>query len=352
LIAYFVYNLNKYSGASQQALLLAKHLKIPVVIFNHEKGTKFSKFKVGSYLEIINLPKNKILALLYIVCFLIKNKIKIIHLHGFFKYGIALGYFLRKKIVLKTTLMDSDDFETIYYKNKRPILSKFLIRCVDVNVCLTKQLFHRNKKFLSESRICIIPNGVDEVKNTPTIKNNIFCFVGLVCERKNTYESIEYFLKNYSELEGSKMYVVGPLEGLNELDNKYVEDCFKIVKAYEAKDKVVFTGNLDKPDVQEIFRISKALIFLSKNEGMPNVVLEAMISNCLPISFGLDGVVNDILGKDLARHLVIKNLEQRVDVSILDEIVKSSKAASIARRNYSIEVVSEKYKNLYRELTS
>lgn len=352
MIAYFVYNLNKYSGASQQALALAKSMKMPITILNHERGIGFSKKKINEYVEQINLPSNRFLALFYLIFFLAINKVKIIHLHGFFKHGIVLGRFLGKKIILKTTLMGSDDFESLCGKARNKKFIKFLIGCVDINVCLTPQLYNQNRNFIDESKIRIIPNGVELPANVLTQKENIFCFVGLVCERKGAFESIEYYLKNYLDLPGSKMYVVGPLEGLDESDSAYVNKCYTLVSQYAANDKVIFTGNIPRQDVQEIFRISKALIFFSKNEGMPNVVLEAISKNCLPITLGLDGVTLEILGHEVDSKLTLTDPPKIINVNVMDKIIESTDVYRIAKEKFSLQTINLNYQNLYEVLIS
>lgn len=350
MIAYFVYNLNKYSGASQQALLLAKEMNTPVVIFNHEKKSKFSKSRINKNLELINLPNSRFLALVFMVYFIILRKIKIIHLHGFLKHGILLGFILRKKVILKTTLMDSDDFRTLYEKAKIKKLMSFLFNNIDINICLTKQLLHRNREYICQKKIRVIPNGVEIPELTLTVKENIFCCVGLVCERKGTYESIEFFLKNYLNLPASIMYVIGPLEGLNESNHRYVERCYSLIASYNAEDKVIFTGNLNKLEVQGYYKISKALLFFSKKEGMPNVVLEAMANNCLPITTGIDGVVKEILGCDLNDKLTLKSTDHVIDIDVIDHIVFSEAVLIRAKTNFYIQKICLKYKELYERM--
>ena len=351
LIAYFVYNLNKYSGASQQALALAKSMKMPIAILNHERGIGFSKKKINEHVEQVNLPSNRVLALFYLIFFLLINNVKVIHLHGFFKHGIVLGRFLGKKVILKTTLMGSDDFESLHVKARYKFFFRFLIGCIDINVCLTRQLYNQNRNFIDESKIRIIPNGVELPANVLTHKENIFCFVGLICERKGAFESIEYYLKNYLDLPASKMYVVGPIEGLNESDSAYVNKCYTLVSQYKATNKVIFTGNITKQDVQEIFRISKALIFFSKNEGMPNVVLEAMSHNCLPITLGLDGVVIEILGGNVDAQLTLTDPRHVIDVNVMNKFIKNSDLSRIAREKFSMDSISFKYQGLYEVLS-
>lgn len=352
MIAFFVYNLNKYSGAAQQASLLANHLGLPVVIFNHERGVSFSRLKINAAVDVINLPRSKPLALVALFFYMALFRVKVIHLHGFFKHGLFLGRVLRKRVILKTTLMDSDDFLSLYRKAPNKLVFNFLLRCIDINICLTRQLRERNTKFVDEAKVRVIPNAVLTDGSYSTEKDNIFCFVGLVCNRKGTYESIEYYLKNYVKLPGSKLYVVGPLSGVDEVDSKYVKKCQDLVASYNASANVVFTGNVSKNDVVSFFKESKALLFFSKNEGMPNVVLEAMANNCLPITTGLDGVVNDMLGPDLSSSLVLSNHAEVVSIEKIDEIIASGQIVNQSKMFFSIDAVGSAYRALYMELVS
>lgn len=43
-----------------------------------------------------------------------------------------------------------------------------------------------------------------------TKKENELGVVGMVCPRKRTYETIKYYVDNYSKLKNSKLYIVGP----------------------------------------------------------------------------------------------------------------------------------------------
>lgn len=351
MIAYFVYNLEKYSGAAQQALLLAETTGRSIVIFNHERGVPFSRSKLSDKIEVINLPDQKLRSFVLLVYYLLKLRVSILHLHGFFKHGILLGWLLRKKVIVKTTLMGSDDFLSLEQRNSNNSYFAFLLSKLDVNICLTEQLKRENVQLIDERKITIIPNGVNISATCDIEKENIFCFVGLICERKGTYESIEYFLKNYLHLPGAIMYVIGPLEGVAESDNAYVQRCYDLVASFGAARQVVFTGNLKKKEVAHFLKKSKALLFFSKNEGMPNVVLEAMANNCAPITKGLDGVMEDLLGKELAIKLISEQ-NRPIKIDVVNEVVRLHLLRDRAINLFSIEIVAFRYNELYEELLS
>lgn len=164
----------------------------------------------------------------------------------------------------------------------------------------------------------LIPNGVLLAENCPTLeeKENAFCFVGLVCERKRTYESIKYFIDKYSQDTTSKMYVVGPYKDISnnyEFSDEYVAKCFDLIKKYDLENRVVFTDRVSKEETQSIFKKSKALLFFSDKEGMPNVVLEAMANNCVPIT-------SEIFEDKKQGFILDKNFE-KVDISLIENRV-------------------------------
>jgi len=347
MIAYFVYNLNKYSGASQQAFLLAGFLKIPIIFFNHEDGD-FSIKKVSETILVINLPRNRLFRMFVIVWFLLREKIKILHLHGFFKHGLILGFLLRKKVILKTTLMGSDDFFTLSTTLRFKLIFRFLLSCVDLNVCLTEQLKKINLDFMNEAKIKLIPNSVVIPKDIPVEKQNIFCFIGLVCERKGAYESIEYYLRHYLSTPGSLMYVIGPIDGIKESDNNYIQKCLALVSSYGAQSRVNFLGNRTKSEVMEYLKKSKALIFFSRKEGMPNVVLEAMACNCAPITTGIDGVIDELLDEDTKLKLTVQSSSEKITLDVIDSVLEEKELVYQAEAKFSVEYIAEMYLKQYK----
>lgn len=349
MIAYFVHNLDSYSGAAQQALLLAKHMNKNILFFNHNNKA-FKKYKHNQLIEIIDLPQNRLMQLFIIIFFTLKYKINIYHFHGSFNIGMFLGTILRKKMLLKTTLLGDDDFDTFALKRSWKI-RYFLIKNICKNIVLSNKLKGINSKYIDSSKIELIPNGVLMAENCPIPeeKENAFCFVGLVCERKRTYESIKYFIDNYSQDETSKMYIVGPYKNMkdnNEFSDEYVKKCFKLIKENNLTDKVIFTGRVSKEETQSIFKKSKALLFFSDKEGMPNVVLESMANNCVPITSELDGVIREIF-EDKKQGFILNDYFENVSVYDIENMIDEQAPFLLMKGKFSIDVISNMYRGIY-----
>lgn len=351
MIAYFVYNLDSYSGAAQQALLLSKNIRKDILIFNHNNKSFKMHDKIKS-IQIIDLPKSRFAQLLIIFYYTLIKDIKIYHFHGFFKFNLLLGYILQRKMIIKTTLLGSDDLESIK-NSKYGKIKLFLISKVYKNIVLSKKLKEINSKYIDSSKIELIPNGVLLAENCPTLeeKENAFCFVGFVCERKRTYDSIKYFIDNYSKDISSKMYIVGPYKNMQnnqEFSNEYVNKCFELIKINDLETRVVFTDRISKEKTQDIFRKSKALLFFSDKEGMPNVVLEAMANNCVPVVSELDGVMKEIFTNEEEGFIINNN--EMVTVQKINNLLKSKMPYNRIQKSFSIEKISNKYEKLYEQI--
>lgn len=352
MIAYFVHNLDSYSGAAQQALLLAKNMKRNILFFNHNNKT-FRRYKYSNFIEIVDLPQNKFLQLFIVLFFTLKYNIKIYHFHGLFNVGMFLGTILQKKMILKTTLLGDDDFDTFASKKSWKV-RYFLIKHIYKNIVLSKKLKGINSKYIDSSKIELIPNGVLLAENCPTIqeKENAFCFVGLVCERKKTYQSIKYFIDNYSSNTTTKMYVVGPYKNMqnnHEFSDEYVNKCFELIKKNGLENRVLFTDRVSKEETQNIFKKCKALLFFSDKEGMPNVVLEAMANNCVPITSEMDGVIREIF-EDKKQGFILDDSFNKIDISLINELIENRVSYLHVRDKFGIDVIGKKYLFYYQGL--
>jgi glycosyltransferase involved in cell wall biosynthesis len=353
MIAYFVYHLDSYSGAAQQALLLAKEIKQKVIIFNHT-DKKYKRYKENDLITIIDLPKNNFSKVgILIILYTLKYNIKIYHLHGFFKIGLIIGKLLQRKIILKTTLLDNDDFDT--FKNKKGwLLNSFLFKSIYKNIVLSEKIKGINAKYLKPQQIELIPNGVTMPEACPALeeKENDFCFIGIVCKRKRTYESILYFIKHFSYIKNSMLYIVGPCRtpsNNSEYDKEYVNKCFTLVKDYKLQDRIIFTDLITKQETHNILRSAKALLFFSDKEGMPNAVLEALSYNCVPITGELDGVMREII-EDRKHGFILNQSLPKIEYREIDKLIKNKTPYLLALNKFSINNIGKKYVSLYAEL--
>lgn len=353
MIAYFVFNLDTHSGAAQQALLLARNINHHVLIFNYNSKTPYKKkYRITDHIEAIDMPNSMILATFIAFIYTLKYGIKIYHLHGGFPNFQLLGILLARKNIVKTTLMGSDDFDTLSKKKKWKVWH-FLFQRVSKNIVLSNKMSEVNSKYINSNKIVKISNGVLLPEICPTLldKENSFCFVGTVCERKRTYESIEYFINNYSNIPETKMYIIGPYQKINsnyEFNDEYVSNCLSLVVKHNLIERIIFTDRVSKDETLEYLSRCKGLLFFSDKEGMPNVVLEAMANNCVPIVSDMDGVTSEIFDNSIG-GFILDDFKTKISIEKIENLIKSQSPYLTIQKS-SIKNIAQKYNTLYSEL--
>lgn len=352
MIAYFVCNMNSLSGASTQAKNLSLYIAKPIIFFNHERTFK-NKFKNDNKHLQVEISPNFIFSIFQIFYYTLKYKVTVFHLHGHFISGLLVGYILRKKIVLKTTLLGDDDFKTASC-SKFWIIKKFFIKHISYNIVLSEPMKNINMEYFPREKIKLIPNGVKLPDSCISIaqKSNHFCCVGLVCPRKRTLEAITYYHRCFSNLENSSLHVIGPyMKNTNyaEYSELYAKKCYSYVMENGLSSKVIFHELLSQTNTFQYFINCKAIIHFSEKEGMPNVVLEAMAHNCVPIISEMDGVFQNFIlsGKN---GYVITNFSDNIDIQGIDKkIIEFSPYLSV-KNNFEFPKIAKLYNDIYELL--
>jgi len=353
-IAFFVSNLNKYSGAAFQSMTLAKSLPKGYRIYFFNKSSS-SGYKPAYQLDgfsVIDLPSNRLMQIMITIKYADRWKIDLFHMHGFSIAAVVASIVLRKMSVLKTTLIGYDDFET-WSKSTN---GQFKLRClhfVDINVVLSSRAYKINSAYNHRIKVVKIPNGILLPTLSSEEERKAFCIVGVIHQRKRTLECIKYFIHNYSIHSSTKLYVVGPLtneDNLTEFSAGYISKCERIVNQAGLQHKIIFTGKLKKNEVQRIYRESIALLFFSTSEGMPNVVLEAMGNNCVPIITDLGGDAYELF-ENSKEGFILLDMKESIDLHEIQQ-VSNSGAVRERSKDYSINKIATIYSNLYLELAN
>ncbi|NJB81750.1 glycosyltransferase family 4 protein [Wenyingzhuangia aestuarii] len=122
------------------------------------------------------------------------------------------------------------------------------------------------------------------------------------------------------------------------------------IKANNLEDKVILHGNVTKDVVKSAFQQSHFLIFISKSEGWPKVVAEAMFWECLPISSKVS-CIPYMLGNNTRGHIVNSNIDEVV-MAIDNYIKKKDMYADHTQKakDWSREFTLEKFENELKEL--
>lgn len=344
-VYYFVYNLGGYSGAAQQAYNLAAHIPENITIFNI--GSAYNGVSSNN-VNIINLHNSSALRYLHLVYQFISQRPDLIHFHGQFLIPMLLAKLLGIRFILKTTLLGDDDFDSIAKKKYSKLRLWLSLQC-RYNIVLSSHLKNLNKKHLTHHKVHIIPNGTQIPITPPAFdeKQNHFYFCGVISKRKNTLRAIEIFHKEFAHLPSARFFIIGPdthYSFSREFDESYVTECRNFVSENGLFDKVEFTGHLPQTKVKAIARKCKALLFFSEFEGMPNVVIEAMAQNCVPLISSMHGVGEELTKDNAGFVCEHSNIPK---ISTIDALIKEMRPYLRAKSTYSLEATAEKVKKLY-----
>lgn len=347
-IYFFVYNLGGYSGAALQALNLAKHLPHNITILNI--GEAYTE-KTQKNVSVVNLPKQQIWRFISILHRLVFYRPNIIHFHGQFLGAMGLARVLSINYVLKTTLMGDDDFDSLR-KTRLAKLRLWLSTQCNFNIVLSEQLRTINAKFYPESKIQVIHNGTHTPEHCPKLENkgNLFFFCGVISERKNTLKAIQVFHENYSNLPNAHLYIIGPVSNFElnrDFNSEYMSKCINYIEQNALQEKTTFTGLLTQAEVTEIAAKCKALLFFSNSEGMPNVVIEAMAQNCVPIISSMHGVGHELTQGSVGYVLEDSNPPL---IDSIDNLILDCKPYHRASSKYSLETTAKLVAELYESV--
>lgn len=112
----------------------------------------------------------------------------------------------------------------------------------------------------------------------------------------NRGKNIEFLLRCLSRIRMNNLFLFIVGEGSTKADLGYKDYLKELTDTFGLTEKVIFTGWLKNSEIWEIFRASDLFILPSKQEGMPNVVLEAMAMDLLCIGSNIPGI------KDILHH--------------------------------------------------
>ena len=163
-------------------------------------------------------------------------------------------------------------------------------------ICSTGSLSQAMNQFgVANSKIEIISNGVDLTRFSSATNNKeiqdlraelsipdgfVALFVGLRLERKGVVELIKGW-KLYKDNGGmGSLLLVGDEQRDNSAFFSFYQEWDNLMATIEPSQNIIIQG--PSKSIQKYFKATDLFVFLSKREGMPNVLTEAMASK-LPI---------------------------------------------------------------------
>ena len=375
------------SGGSENQLLnlsqeLLKHNTKNIIIT--KKFSNSPDYEVIDQIEIYRIVrtyfklKGKINTFIFLMYFIPFASMKILKMRkkincvyfvgGNYLYGIIAWICRKNNIKTCVKIVTTMDGEIGHLKGHKlfKMLKIILANKFDFLIATTKYIESALiKEGYDKTKIIKIPNGVDtdlfapnnnsnlSLDNFIDKKNNYIVYTGRLSKHKNLPLLINSFIsiKIKYKIKNWKLIIIG--EG-KMIDDPIDIELKKIVIESGFNRDIFFTGKVD--DVYNYLKFCSIFVLPSKKEGLPNCLIEAMSCELACIGSDVQGI-NDLIEHNIngllfdlnnknalieTLYLLIKNADLR------DKLSKN--AREMVLKNYSFDMVAEKYSRLFFNL--
>ncbi|WP_066221468.1 glycosyltransferase family 4 protein [Formosa haliotis] len=219
------------------------------------------------------------------------------------------------------------DFETYYGHCEifQDYIDKFIVYSKFINDKLNLRLKPANRH-----KVNLIYYPVPEVKNELVeFKDNILkiVFVGNLIERKG----VDLLPSIIEKLEDKDIKYHFNIVGSGELN-------FWLQEAFQNNKNVTFLGQKNNEEVIEILKRNNVLLFPTRSEGLPNVLVEAMKSGCVPIISSIESGIPEVVSQNKDGILVEVNNVDAFSESLIElytspDILEKMKENAIVKAN-------------------
>lgn len=239
------------------------------------------------------------------------------------------------------------------------LLDRWTEGMVNRQVCVSESVrqFAITQVKLSPQKLVTIPNGIDVERfqqATPLAREEfglhpedlIALFVGRLDPQKGLDLLLEAAARLAEPFPQLKWLIVG--QGSESARLRY-----QITEA-GISDRVQLTGQ--RKDIPELMKMADLFVFPSRWEGMPNVILEAMVAGLPIVSSRVEGV-EELLTDNVSAALFPPNSSEELIRTLSDLLNHPDRLQQFARQaqqditdNHRWETVSKRYQDLYEEL--
>lgn len=270
--------------------------------------------------------------------------------------GFTLWAYLKQKkrpviynphgLEMYQTLHFKDTLKAIPFRFMASYHAKYSDKVISLGGKLTDII--KDKLKVAPNKIAIIPNGVEPsyFQDTTTYEKipNSLLFVG----RLEYNKGVQYLIEAFNHLinEDITLFIVGDGPLLNSL------------KKLSKNSKVKFLSKVEDKELKKLYKKVDALIFTSLYEGMPTVILEAMI-NKLPVIATDIGAVSIMVNSE--NGFIIPHSSKEAIIKAVKDFFKldkreREKLGEISYKkvieNFTWESVAKKSIKLFEEILS
>ena len=318
-----------------------KHKNLRVIAIPNFDITSIKNF----YRAILVLPK---------ICkeiYMVMKEVNHIHLRCPGNIGL-LGCLVQIMFPTKTKTAkyagnwDPNSIQPITYKFQRWILSNtFLTK--NIKVLVYGEWPNQTKNILPFFTASYKESEIEGVKKKNLNSIIYFVFVGSLSKGKQPLLSVKACHELINKGYKIQLDIYGDGVMRNDVEN--------YIKKNELEKKIILHGNVNKEIVKLAFIKAHFLIFISKSEGWPKVVAEAMFWRCLPISTNVS-CVNYMLGYNsrgsiLRANVKTKDIVFEIENYLKDETLYQEKVKNAQQwsQNYTLDKFRIEIKNILND---
>ena len=323
--------------------------KIAECAINHGIEVVFFTMKRGfNIVGIYNLHK-----------YLVKNKIALVHSHGY-KPNIFLALLPQGKFKKITTVHgwanQTAGIKTNIYECLDRLSLKKMNAVIAVSNALVNDLLGRN---INKNKLYLIHNGINitlykkkynkqQLRTKYDLAHDDFVIgtIGRLTKIKGQAYLIESLPSILKTIKNCKVIIAG--------EGPLREQLTKLISKYNLKQNIRLIGYVD--DIHEVLGIIDLFILPSLSEGLPIALLEAMSSGVPSIASAVGGI-NEIINNNIGGIIITP----RDTVAITNAVIKLYKnkefynklktdGMKIVEDNYSTKKMVEEYINIYSNL--
>ncbi|MBX5321185.1 glycosyltransferase family 4 protein [Candidatus Bathyarchaeota archaeon A05DMB-3] len=210
-------------------------------------------------------------------------------------FAVLFSKLLRKKSTVVVGGYDAAYIPEINYgiftNRWRRVLAKFVYAHVNLVLVVDESLkvdVLRNTKLKIADKIKVVPTGYDENEWKPGVcgKENLVITVGAVNWSNLKRKGFEIFVKVAKHIPDVKFVLIG----------KHLDNSINYLKSI-ATSNVEFAGFLSENGLLRFYQRAKVYCQLSRYEGLPNALCEAMLCECIPVGTkycGIPSAIGDV----------------------------------------------------------
>jgi len=295
----------------------------------------------------------------------------IVHVHHPFILSSQAIMYGEKFGIPKILTLHTQYDQYAYYAAPLPqkltqeVIKKIVSNLADKTDCITtpsESMKTLIKNYGIKNRIEVIPNAIElnsfqeknerkcsEIKKRYNLKEDekIILFVGRVASEKSIDKIIKALgIIKKQGISKTKLLIVGNGPAREELTH--------LVQALGVEEEVIFCGEVNYEEIRYYYKIADVFTMTSTSESFGIVTIEALASGLPVLAVKASGAM-DILTDGFDGLLTDDNIEHFAKA--LEKIIRDpelrerlSKGALKTSAKYSINMISERMLNLYREI--